>query len=181
MNKLVKQLVEESQRPKARFDSTVYRQALQQGPSIVPKLVKSIKQPSYKNYLALEAVRELQPESWASIPASLRVAIYGDALKHAVIFNDWGLAGEYFDETARALMQLGEQAIPSLAVLLDDRRLAPCFGSEESTISKDYQNRVCDYAFVMISELMGQSIEYPFDPQSRDTLIGELKKKLASK
>jgi hypothetical protein len=129
-------------------------------------------------FLALEALREADQAGYNSLPARERAAVYVDALKKSVFYNSWGLPGYRFTATTDALIALGEEAIRALKPLLSDCRTAPLSGSEDATTSTIYGNRLCDYAWVLISEIMGRPYLYSRNLAERDRAIGALRQEL---
>jgi hypothetical protein len=125
--------------------------------------------------LALEALRVADPAAYAALAARDRAAIYVAALQHSVYFNAWGQPGMALSDTAHALIALGEPAVAALAPLLDDQRAAPSSGSQDATLSHANGNRVCDYAWVLISEVKLADYAYSASPAERDRDIAALR------
>ena len=125
--------------------------------------------------LALEGIRAADPGAYDAIPAQERAAVYARALAGAQIFNAWGLPGFQLSDTARAVIALGPVAVDALRPLLEDERPAPLFGSQDATTATAYGNRVRDYAFVLIAEILGVAYDYPESPAERDREIANSK------
>jgi hypothetical protein len=119
------------------------------------------------------------PEAWAAIPNEERAAIYARNLATTHWFNVWGLPGQSLSEAGQALVDLGASAILALAPLLDLRRSAPCFGSEEATVSRLFAYRVCDYAWSFIEQIQGRQPSLLASPEERDSAIEEMRLRLA--
>jgi hypothetical protein len=128
--------------------------------------------------LALEALRVADPSGYAALPAAERAQIYGAALQHNVFFNSWGQPGGSLTDTAYAFAALGGAAVVVLAPLLDDRRMAPSSGSQDATLSQMNGNRVCDYAWVLISEARHADYAYLTSPVDRDQDIAAMRASL---
>lgn len=136
------------------------------------------------SFLALEALRIKFPAAWAAIPPSDRAATYAQNLADVHWFNAWGQPEEKPSETGQALIDLGVAAIPALAPLLDSRRPAQSYGSEEATISRQKAYRVCDYAWMFIARIERNPGPLPVfsqRPEERDPMIDAMKARLARK
>ena len=175
-SQLVRDLIADALVPRGRADSQVFQQALSHGPAVVPDLVVAITAPTYDYYLILEAVRTLDRAAYEAIPVDVRIGIYVDALRHARWLNDWGLPGFAEGEARRALVQLGPPVVAALMSLLDDQRPALVLGSQETTLGREYGNRICDYALVLIGAIRQQELTYPRDVAERDGMITEIRK-----
>lgn len=68
--------------------------------------------------------------------------------------------------------------VPLLRPLLEDKRSAPLWGSEEVAEFQRYQYRVCDYAWALIAEILNRKSVIPADPSARDQQIAALVKAL---
>ena len=121
--------------------------------------------------LALEGIRAADPAAYEALPAPERAEVYARSLASAQIFNAWGLPGFSLSDTARAVIALGEPAVAALRPLLADERPAPLFGSQDATTATAYGNRVRDYAFVLIAEILGVEYTYDESPAERDRQI----------
>lgn len=100
-----------------------------------------------------------------------RAILYASALGRERNFLRWGtisdsgfLPGVYGDE----ILTLGEIAAAPLRRLLGEVRRATVVGARWAEGRED---RVCDYAWVLLSAICGRPFEYPRDPRDRDTLI----------
>jgi len=144
------------------------------GAAVTPLLREELRRGGVHALLALEALRAADPEGYASILVAERAAIYADALRASQTFNAWGLPGFVLSDTARAVIALGREAVDELRPLLADERPAPMFGSQDATTSAAYGNRVRDYAFVLIAEMLGVPYEYDVSPMERDRQIEAL-------
>jgi hypothetical protein len=131
-----------------------------------------------ESFLALEALRIHFPSVWATMLPGERAAIYAMHLATAHWFNAWGQPGQSLSETGQALVDVGPDAIPALASLLDARQSAPSFGSEEATLSQLLAYRVCDYAWFFIAQIEGQHPMFAASPAQRDVAIGEMQQRL---
>jgi len=151
------------------------RQSVALGQKATPLLRARATSKGPSALLALEALRGADPAAYAALPASERAAIYVEALRSSVYFNAWGAPGLRISDTAQALVALGEPAAAALRPLLGDQRPAPLSGSNSATYSSTYGNRVCDYAWVFLSEIDKRPYRFDPDPAERDKQIAAYK------
>lgn len=160
------------------WNSQAFSEVLGRGAVIVPTLLESVKKADRRAFLSLEAVRRIKVEEFNNLSPDLRAKIYRDSLANSAFYNSWGLPSFYWEEPAKSFISLGRVAVPVIAPLLTDNRLAPVWGSQESTIFEEYQNRVCDYTFALINEMFGRSYQYPKSQLARDEFVRGLLKEL---
>lgn len=129
-------------------------------------------------FLALEALRIVDVRTFDALPPDERADVYIRALKVNPFFNAWGVPGHHLTDTARAVIAMGRPILTQLRPLLDDDTPAPLSGSEDATTSDMYGNRVCDYAWVFISEILGRPYVYAMNARERDQQIAELRRTL---
>jgi hypothetical protein len=177
-SELQKQLREDAAQEVPPFAADSVRLARQMGAAASGPLLEQIKAQGKTSFLALEALREADPDAYRSLSGSLRAGIYGEALRAAGFYNAWGVPGYQLTDTARAFIALGEDAVAVLKPLLDDEREAPLSGSQSATTSRMYGNRVCDYAWVFISEIRHQPYNYSRDAAERNRAIEKLRQSL---
>jgi hypothetical protein len=156
------------------FNAPAFREILTRKEAAEP-LFRSIVTPSQKEYFKLMALKKLAPASYAKIPAKQGAAILTDALAKSVTFNAWGIPNQYWESSAKAIIDYGADAVPELEKLLADQRPAPVWGSEEAMIYERYKFRVCDYAFALLNEIRRRKVELPVAPAERDALIASHK------
>jgi hypothetical protein len=178
---LEKLLQEDAAQGVPPFAAESVKLARQMGPSAAPYLLEQIKPQGTRRFLALEAFREADAQAYQALPTRLRADIYGQALGNGNFYNSWGIPGYQLSDTANAFIALGEEAVAVSLPLLNDKREARLSGSEEATTSKMYGNRVCDYAWVLINEIMGRPYVYAQDPAERDQAIQALRDELNEK
>jgi len=178
LSDLERELREDTQQQVPPFGADSIRTARELGTGATDFLLKEIKARGDTAFLALEALREADPGAYDSIPKRESAEIYVDALKNSSYFNTWGVPGYQLTGTARALIGLGDEAIPLLEPLLDDKRKAPLSGSQSATTSSMYGNRVCDYAWILISEIRQKPYRYEQEPGERDQSIEALRREL---
>jgi hypothetical protein len=178
---LVKQLKEDAAQAMPPFGAESVKMARELGSEATGLLLPEIEARGETALLALEALREADLARYASLGGRERADIYVDALKNNVFYNAWGLPRYQLTPTARALIALGEDAVMALKPLLSDCRPAPLSGSEDATTSTMYGNRLCDYAWVLISEIMRRPYVYAQDPAERDRAIEALLQELPEK
>jgi hypothetical protein len=148
------------------------------GPPAKTTLVQHVQARGSDAFLALEALRVADPFGYAALPAGERAQVYASALQRNVFFNSWGQPGGSLTETAHAFAALGDAAVAVLAPLLDDQRVAPSSGSQDATLSQMNGNRVCDYAWVLISEARHADYVYLVSPTDRDQDIAAMRASL---
>jgi hypothetical protein len=175
---LATQLREDARNEVPPFGAESGRIARQLGTAATATLVEHIDARGDTAFLALEALREADPGAYDRIPAEERAEIYVNALSHNLFYNAWGLPRYALTATADALISLGDEAVRTLQPLLSDRREAPLSGSEDATTSTRYANRVCDYAWVFISEIKQRPYTYAESPSVRDAEIARLQREL---
>jgi hypothetical protein len=97
-------------------------------------------------------------------------------------YNAWGIHiygedGHLATGLAREAVALGDAMVPGLVGFLGDTREGFIEGSEDATIADIYGWRVCDYAAIMLVEILGQDpgALTSMDPAARDERIDELK------
>jgi hypothetical protein len=157
------------------FGADSVKLARRLGPAATAMLAQKVQARGADAFLALEALRVADPAGYAARPAAERAAVYAAALQRNAFFNSWGQPGMSLTETARAFAALGEDAVAVLAPLLADTRDAPSSGSQDATLSRMNGNRVCDYAWVLISEARGADYMYSPSPADRDREIAAMR------
>jgi hypothetical protein len=183
-NDPVEALLSESLAGRTRADSPTLPQAIRAGRACLPSLLAAMRPapPYHRYYLLAEAIREIDPAAFAALDAGEQLRVYVEAMRHARTLDDWGYPmREDFGARGRWLLERGAAAVPLLAALLDDRRPATLLGSQESTLARMYQNRVCDYALYFLLALRGERPDYPKDPAARDRMIDQLERTLAER
>jgi hypothetical protein len=178
MSGLSNHLQEDASQDVPPFGTESLRISRQLGASAASLLLEGIKVRGNEALLTVEALRESDPDTYNLLPAEERAECYVDALLTNIFYNTWGLPGYQLSATSRALISLGEKAVAALKPLLCDRRFAPHSGSKDATASNVYGNRVCDYAWVFISEIMHRPYAYSQSPAERDLAIDELRASL---
>jgi hypothetical protein len=178
LSALTTSLQQDVQRDIPPFGANSVKLARQLGTAATGVLVRAVRARGSDAFLALEALRAADPAAYGTQPAADRAAIYAFALQHNAFFNSWGQPGMSLSDTARAFAALGDAAVAALAPLLADRRPAPSSGSQDATLSKMNGNRVCDYAWVLISEARGASYVYESAPADRDREIDAMRASL---
>lgn len=96
-------------------------------------------------------------------------------------YNEWGIHiyaedGHLASGLAREAVALGDAMVPGLVGFLGDTREGFIEGSEDATIASMYAWRVCDYAAIMLVEILGQDPGglTSMDPAARDERFKEL-------
>jgi hypothetical protein len=132
----------------------------------------------YTAYHLLFALRRKAIGAYSRLSPEVRARVLCSALGHLRYLNDWGTLDPHEShdgEAASALLETGKAAVECLVDLLDDRRPAPLFGSEEATMSSIYQYRRCDFAFRYVSLLRGRTPTFDPQPERRDVEVERLK------
>lgn len=127
---------------------------------------------------ALTALRVLakRAPSERFSPAA-KAILYWSVFQREITFNRWGvisksgfIPGVYGHE----LMAIGAPAAPFLQKSLRDQRRAPVTGGEEERTNRIQQDRVCDFAWVLLATMFDRPIGYHEDPRLRDPQIQDL-------
>jgi hypothetical protein len=180
IEQLATQLMADAANQVPPFGAESIKLARQLGPAATSFLIAQVKARGEDDFLALEALREADMAAYNSLPGPLRAEIYSQALQNSTFFNAWGLPGYQLTPTSQALIALGKIALPSLLPLLADKRPAPLAGSRDATTSTIYGNRICDYAWVFLQEIRGESYSYSQDPVERNQEIEALQRALTT-
>lgn len=160
------------------FGASSVKLARQLGPAATGVLLPRVRGHGPDAFLALEALRAADAAGYAALPADERAAIYTAALQRNAYFNSWGQPGQALTDTAHAFAALGDAAVRALTPLLADQRDAPSSGSRDATASANHRNRVCDYAWVLISEARHADYVYAPSPADRDREIAAMRARL---
>jgi hypothetical protein len=152
------------------FNSLAYRETVRRGAAASATLTASITGTDRSFLLPLLALRAIGGRLPPSPNDSAKAAILVGALRESETFNIWGLPHLYWEDAAKAILELGAAARPGLIALLDDARPAPVWGSEEVAEYNRYRYRVGDYALALLLGIQGQTIALPADPAARDSL-----------
>lgn len=127
---------------------------------------------------ALTALRVLAKRAPAErFSPAAKAIIYCTVFQRETTFNRWGViskAGFIPGVYGHELMAIGAPAAPVLQKSLRDRRRAPVAGVEEERTNRIQQDRVCDYAWVLLATMFDRPLAYHEDPRLRDPQIQEL-------
>lgn len=173
---LVRELRNESERGVEPFNSMPYRELTSRGRKAAPELKTLLRDANRTSFLGLLALRQMDPTLYRELEPPFRVSVLIDALRTSDYFNAWGLPHLYWEDAAQAVIDEGQAARDLLKALLDDRRPAPMWGSEEVLEYQKYSYRVRDYAWALLKAIQGEEVEIPTDPKMRDNLISELER-----
>lgn len=169
---LVSQMEEDARNGIEPYNSLAYREVTQRRSDQANALRSNIERRDTVSYLPLLALREIDSGEYASLAADLKLNALLAQLGRSKSYNMWGLPHLYWEDAAKALVELGRAADPGLESYLKDRSRAPVWGSEEVAEYQAYRYRRCDYALGLIMEIHGTSAKsIPRDPQKRDELI----------
>lgn len=119
--------------------------------------------------LLLEAGQQARPEL---------AEAYCQTLPVGFAHNWWGMPGQYLARLGRTMVGFGGAAIPCLARLLADRRPLSYFGSEEPTMNREMQYRVCDLAAYLIAQISDTPYKDAKQAGLRDEFIADLRRSL---
>jgi hypothetical protein len=169
---LHEQLKKESLQSMEPFNSMTLKEAVSRGRNSFDELSSQIES-NRSSLLTLMALKEIDNIKYKLLPDSLKAGILIDALKNAVTFNTFGLPHVRWEAAAKAIVELGDANQAGLRELLNDKRPAPVWGSEDFQEYKQYQYRVCDYAYALLTS-KGQIAAIPEKPEERDRLIKNL-------
>ncbi len=124
---------------------------------------------------AFRVLRRLAPRE--TFTEAAQAILYATAFEREENFLRWGvlsktgiLPGVYGDE----MMALRGAVVAYLQKSLTNRRAARLQGREEAErAGRRREDRVCDYAWVILATLLGRPVEYAEDPLYRDPQIRE--------
>jgi hypothetical protein len=120
---------------------------------------------------------ELLIEAGLSVHPEL-VESYCQTLPDSFLHNWWGMPGQYLERLGHTVVTFGPAAIPCLTRLLDNRQSLGYIGSEEPTLSRAMQYRVCDLAAYLIATIIGIPYKDAKQTGVRDEFIAELRRRL---
>jgi hypothetical protein len=169
----------------ARLESTFYTHwgSVEKTPeyaalpeTAVPVLRELVESNGEYALMALRVLACRAPE--VKFSAEVKAILYASAFGRETNFTRWGvispsgfLPGVYGAE----LLSLGKAVGPYLQKYLGERRPAPIQGGK--SLDRTHwlqQDRVCDYAWVLLSQIFDRPLAYTPDPESRDPQIREL-------
>jgi hypothetical protein len=127
---------------------------------------------------ALMALRILAKRAPAErFSPEARAILYWTVFERDTLYNRWGiisksgfLPGVYGQE----LLALGPPVAPFFQRSLRDQRRVAVFGAEDERTSRLQEDRVCDYAWVLLATIFDRPLAYHADPRLRDPQIREL-------
>lgn len=137
--------------------------------------------PDYTSYHLLFGIRERFTTTYSRVPQRAKANILCSALAELNYLNDWSVLDPDYSHDRRAasvLIETGNYALPCLNNLLQDRRPAPLFGTEEATLSSLYKYRRSDFAYRYVSLILGENPVFIPDPKKRDEEIEILIKRM---
>jgi hypothetical protein len=127
---------------------------------------------------ALQALRVLAKRAPGErFSPAAKAILYWTVFAKDIVYNRWGLIskdgflpGVYGQE----VIDLGVAAAPYFQQSLRDERRVAVFGAAEERDSRNRQERVCDYAWMILATSFGRPVQVTEDPRLRDTQIHEL-------
>lgn len=176
LTQLTERLAKESLDGLEPFNSMAYKQMVSRGEKAADSLRISITKADRSSLLGLLALRRIDMSKYRLVPDLVKGGILADALKSAKTFNAFGLPHVKWEEAGAAITESSDTVKRVLYPLLDDKRPAPMWGSEDYAEYKAYQYRVCDYAYALIRGNRQQAAPLPKDPAERDKLIQSIKR-----
>lgn len=171
---LANELAVESAKGREPFNSIAFAETVSRGENGAIALGPLLTKPDRTSLLGLLALRQMSPERYKDLVPELRISVLVDTLKTSKYFNTWGLPHVRWEPAANALIAEGTAAERTLLPLLEDKRDAPVWGSEDFAEYQRYKYRVCDYAWAFLSEIRSAKISIPESPAERDRFIQEL-------
>jgi hypothetical protein len=168
---LAAEMRSDSEKGREPFNSAAYREVVSRGEGASAVLKSKLTGDDRGSLLGVLALRQMSHKDYQSLAPSFRIRVLTDSLKNSKYFNTWGIPNLYWEDAAKALIDEGENAKPSLLALLHDQRAALVFGSEGAEVNRQYHYRVCDYALALLDEILHQKVAMPTDPAERDRLI----------
>ena len=154
------------------FNAMSYGTMVSRGKEAAAELRTQLREPTRASFLGLLALRAMDTVQYRSLTAGFRVDVLLDALRTSQHFNAWGMPHTGWEDAAKAVIAEGAAAEPGLTRLLEDRRRAPMWGSEDAIESERYGYRVRDYAWAMLRGIRGEEGPVPSTAEGRDSLIG---------
>lgn len=124
---------------------------------------------------ALRVLGKLAPRERFS-PAA-KAILYWTVFARDALYNRWGLlsrSGFLPGIYGQEVLDLGAAAVPYFQQSLRDERRVGVFGTAEARASRIQQDRVCDYAWAILSTMVGRPMDYVEDPRLRDLQIHDL-------
>jgi hypothetical protein len=147
-------------------------------PADIPEVMNYIKEhPGYSSYHLLVTLRKYFPSAYRQIASGQKAAILCSNLTTVIAMNDWGNPVPPYDaEAAKALLELGKDALGPLVPVLKNNTAALLNGSDEATDSMVYHFRRKDFAYRYISLILGRRPKFSEDVRARDLEIDRLEK-----
>lgn len=171
---LVEQMNKDS-RTKEHFNSSAYREVVNNRKSESQALLKIIKKQQKVAYIPLMALRKINKEAYEETDIQLRLNALADAFRETIVYNRWGIPHLYWQAPAKSMIELGGDAEKTLKSFLSDKSPCGIMGYEEELEMEAYKYRKCDYALAMIMVIRDQNVkEIPKDPAKRDIMIEEI-------
>ncbi len=125
--------------------------------------------------MALRVLAKRAPSEKFS--AEAKAILYWTVFERDTLYNRWGIIGKsgflpgvYGQET----LSLGPAVAPYFQRSLRDKRRVAVFGTEDERTSRLQEDRVCDYAWVLLATIFDRPLAYNADPRLRDPQIQQL-------
>jgi hypothetical protein len=146
ITQLANEMVADSAKGVAPFNSPAYEEVVSRGKDVGPELKAQLTKNDRTSFLGLLALRAVSRADYSSLDQRFRVEVLTDALRNSKYFNAWGTPNGHWGDAGEALIAEGKAIVPSLKTLLNDDRPAIIFGSEGASYYhvKDYASALLD-------------------------------------
>lgn len=173
---LIRRMDQDAAAGREPFNSPAYREVTKNRKDQGPALLQSVRT-ARPSLITLLALRTVDPVAYGSLDVTIRRDALIGALAQSKSYNLWGLPHLYWEDAAKAIIELKGDAIAPLKALLTDTSPAPVWGSEEHREYEAYMYRRCDYALALILAIRGEGLKsLPTNPAERDKLIEQVQK-----
>ena len=137
--------------------------------------------PDETSFFVLLLIRSRSREIYGALSADTRAKVICDAMRELTFLNDWGLLepeDPYDAAAGKALVEIGAPALLYLRSLLDNVSPALLWGSEEASLTEQYQLRRADYAYRYTMLILGHEPVFHENIELRDQALAELRAEL---
>lgn len=174
---LFKTMEADAQQGREPFNSPAFREITTSRREAGEALIQAIRAQRGASYISFLALRKIDSKGYASIAENYKLNALLGELGRSTSYNKWGLPHLYWEDAAKAIIEMGEAAVPGLKNFLKDTTPAPVWGSEEVAEYEAYGYRRCDYALALLMAIFGQDTKtLPKQPEARDALIDRIQR-----
>lgn len=175
VRKLYQRMNQDAEGNSEPYNSLAYRELTRNRTNQGDELFQLLQDQRKVSYIPLLALRKINPDSYGQLSAETKVASLVGELGRNKQYNTWGLPHLYWEDAAKAVIELGKDAEKPLKALLKDKSKAPVWGGEEYLEYEAYGYRRCDYALAMLMSIRKQSVKnLPKSVRQREALIANL-------